>query len=124
MRLRLQSYDIRVEYKKGAMMYLADTLSRAYLNVSPTNREPCDVRAVKEQIFSAELEQLKHDEDLNVLPRKLKKLREETSRDKECKILIQFITHGWPDSRKARKRPNLIIPEREFSTYTGTVVMN
>ena len=100
MRLRLQSYDIRVEYKKGAMMYLADTLSRAYLNVSPTNREPCDVRAVKEQIFSAELEQLKHDEDLNVLPRKLKKLREETSRDKECKILIQFITHGWPDSRK------------------------
>ncbi len=55
---------------------------------------------MKEQIFSAELEQLKHDEDLNVLPRKLKKLREETSKDKECKILIQFITQGWPDSRK------------------------
>ena len=100
MRLRLHSYDIRVEYKKGAMMYLADTLSRACLNVSQTNREPCDVRAVKEQIFSAELEQLKHEEDLNVLPRKLKKLREETSREKKCKILIQFITHGWPDSRK------------------------
>ncbi len=81
-------------------LYLADTLSRAYLNVSPTNREPFDVRAVKEQVFSAELEQLKHDEDLNVLPRMLKKLREETSRDEECKILIQFITHGWPESRK------------------------
>ena len=100
MRLRLQSYDIRVEYKKGATMYLADTPSRAYLNVSPTNREPYDVRTVKEQVFSAELEQLKHDEDLNVLPRKLKKLREETSRDVECKIFIQFITHGWPESRK------------------------
>ena len=56
MRLRLQSYDIRVEYKKGATMYLADTLSRAYLNVSETQRKPCDVRAVKEQVFSAELE--------------------------------------------------------------------
>ena len=68
MRLRLQSYDIRVEYKKGATMYLADTLSIAYLNGSETQREPCDVRAVKEQVFSAELEHLKHDEDLNVLP--------------------------------------------------------
>ena len=79
MRLGLQSYDIRVEYKKGATMYLADTLSRAYLNVSETQREPCDVRAVKEQVFSAELEQSKHDEDLNVLPRKLRKLREKTA---------------------------------------------
>ena len=100
MRLRLQSYDIRVEYKKGIMMYLADTLSRAYLNVSAKQRESCDVRAVKEQVFSAELEQLKHDEDLNVLPRKLKKLREKTSRDEELKILIHFITHGRPDNRK------------------------
>ena len=55
---------------------------------------------MKEQVFLAELEQLKHDEDLNVLPRKLKELREETSRDEELKILVQFITHGWPDSRK------------------------
>ena len=30
MRLRLQSYDIRVEYKKGTMMYVACTLSRTY----------------------------------------------------------------------------------------------
>ena len=116
MRLRLQSYDIRVEYKKGATMYLADTLSRAYLNVSETQREPCDVRAVKEQVFSAELEQLKHDEDLNVLPRKLRELREETSRDEELKILIQFITHGWPDSRKeASKLDNS--KKRVFDLY-------
>ena len=100
MRLQLQSYDIRVKYKKGATMYLDDTLNRAYLNVSETQREPCDVRAVKEQVFLAELEQLKHDEDLNVLPRKLRELREETSRDEELKILVQFTTHGWPHSRK------------------------
>ena len=54
---------------------------------------------MKEQVFSAELEQLKHDKDLNILPRKLKKLREGTSNDEELTILIQFITHGWPGSR-------------------------
>ncbi|KAK3727611.1 hypothetical protein QZH41_005995 [Actinostola sp. cb2023] len=31
MMLRLQKYDLEVTYKKGAHMYLADTLSRAYL---------------------------------------------------------------------------------------------
>ena len=91
---RLQRMRLRT------MMYLADTLSRAHLNVSAKQRESCDVRAVKEQVFSAELELLKHDEDLNILPRKLKKLREETSRDEELKTLIHFITHGCPENRK------------------------
>ena len=83
-------------------MYLTDTLSRAYSNVSAKQREPCDVRAVNEQVFSPELEQLKHDEDLNVLPRKLKQLRwkKQADREEELKILIHFITHGWPNNRK------------------------
>ena len=39
MRLHLQHYDIHVEYKRGTTMFLADTLSRAYLEnelVRPT----------------------------------------------------------------------------------------
>lgn len=97
-------------------MYLADILSRAYLNVSTKQGEPFEVRTVKEQVFAAELEQLKHDEDLNVLSRKLKKLREETSKDKVLKILIHFITHGWPDSRKeATKLDNP--SKRVFNLY-------
>jgi len=31
MMFRLQKYDLNVTYKKGAHMYLANTLSRAYL---------------------------------------------------------------------------------------------
>ena len=97
-------------------MYLADTLSRAYLNVSAKQKELLDVRAMKEQVFSAELEQLKHDEDLNVLPRKLKQLRDETSKDEELKILIHFINHGWPDGRKeASKQDNY--SEKVFDLY-------
>ena len=38
MRLRLQNYDIQVEYKKGETMFLADTLSRAYLKDEPVSR--------------------------------------------------------------------------------------
>ena len=34
MMLRLQKYDLNIKYKKGSMMYLADTLSRASLKSS------------------------------------------------------------------------------------------
>ena len=42
MHLRLQNYDIQVEYQKGETLFLADTLSRAYLEnelVSQTDPE-------------------------------------------------------------------------------------
>ena len=45
MMLRLQKYDLKVTYKKGAHMYLADTLSRAYLPTT-SNKETCDEEVV------------------------------------------------------------------------------
>ena len=36
MLLRLQKYDIHIVYKEGKEMYLADTLSRAYLVTGDT----------------------------------------------------------------------------------------
>ena len=39
MMLRLQKYDLDVTYKKGAHMYQADTLSRAYLPTTDNNRD-------------------------------------------------------------------------------------
>jgi hypothetical protein len=35
MMLRLQQYDPEVEYKKGAELYVADALSRAYQEIEP-----------------------------------------------------------------------------------------
>ena len=35
--LRLQQYDAEIRYRPGREMYLADTLSRAYLSLSPTD---------------------------------------------------------------------------------------
>ena len=63
MRLRLQNYDIQVEYKKGATMFLADPLSRGYLESEPVGPiQDSDVRSIKEQLFAFELEQIKHGE--------------------------------------------------------------
>lgn len=77
MRLCLQNYDIQVEYKKGETMFLADTLSRTYLE-NECQTQDSDIRSTREQLFAFELEQIKHDEDLSVSPTRLEKLREET----------------------------------------------
>ena len=48
MLLRLQQYDVEIRYKPGPEMYLADTLSRAYLQTtahSPTEEETERIRA-------------------------------------------------------------------------------
>ena len=47
--LRLQQYDVEIRYKPGPEMYLADTLSRAYLPTtdrSPTEKEVEQIHAV------------------------------------------------------------------------------
>ena len=43
MLLRLQKYDIRVKYTPGKELYVADTLSQAYL---PNESVPASVAAI------------------------------------------------------------------------------
>ena len=99
MRLHLQNYNIQVAYKRGTTMFLADTLSRAYLEDEPertTSRN--DVRSMKERVFALELEQIRHGEDVSVSPVHLKRLREMTAEDEELQILTNVISDGWPET--------------------------
>lgn len=52
--LRLQKYDLKVIYKKGSEMYLADTLSRAFVQSSSSE----DFRAVEKDTESISFAQL------------------------------------------------------------------
>ena len=91
MLLHLQNYDIRVEYKKGETMFLADTLSRAYLeNELVSQTQDSDVRSIREGLFAFEF---KHGEDLSVSPTRLEK----TAKDEELQILSDVIHEGWPE---------------------------
>ena len=100
MRLRLQNYDIQVEYGKGTTMFLADTLSRAYVEGEQVARKMpnCDVCLIKERLFAFELEQVKHADELGVSSTRLKRLPEETAKDEELQILSNIIREGWPET--------------------------
>ena len=132
MRLRLQNYDIQVEYKKGTTVFLADTLSRAYVECEQSTVPNSDVRCIKEQLFAFELEQIKHDEELTVSPTRLERLREETSEDEELQILSNVIRKGWTETlaqaRENDKRQKQVIELYwnswdELTTEDGLVLL-
>lgn len=79
-------------------MFLADTLSGAYLEGEQLTVPNSDVRSIKEQLFAFELEQIKRDEELTVSPTRLERLRKETAKDEELQILSNVIRKGWPET--------------------------
>ena len=83
MAMRLQRYDIEIEYLQGKKMFLADTLSRAYLQTSLTN-SPQD-----------EIEQINMTEYLPISSDRLAEIRMATEADDTSKELKRIIFNGW-----------------------------
>ena len=111
-------------------MFLADTLSRAYVDGEQLTVSNSNVRSIKERLFALELEQIKHDEDLTVSPIRSEKLREVTAKDEELQILSDVIRKGWPEtlaqaSENNRRRKQVIELYRnsrdELATEGGLV---
>ena len=87
MLLRLQKYNLRVRYKKGTQMFLADTLSRAHLP---------DVGACE---FSQTLEDVDHTASLSFSDDRLQQVRHASADDPVLQVLRGIIRHGWPTSK-------------------------
>ena len=87
MMIRLQKYDLEIRYERGNRMFLADTLSRAYLP-SCTQVE-------------AEFEAINM---VNYLPKseaRLLQIQRETEKDESLQALKAVIQQGWPEDKSA-----------------------
>ncbi|XP_068717040.1 uncharacterized protein [Montipora capricornis] len=102
MMLQLQPFKFTVVYKKGKYMYLADTLSRAALNL-PTPSDPqeevfqCNSENALET-FRVELETMELDSP-NMYPSTLEAIKAETEADHTLSVLCAFVAHGWPSDK-------------------------
>ncbi|VDI51087.1 Hypothetical predicted protein [Mytilus galloprovincialis] len=85
MMLQLQKYNIQLVYKPGKEMYLADTLSRAYLKDTHTESE------------SEEIEAINMIKDLAISEERLKEIQQNTETDTQLQKLKHVIQSGWPD---------------------------
>ena len=111
MLLRLQKYTLDVKFKKGEHMYLADTLSRAY------------IPEVKVRDFVHELEVLDHRESLPVSQERWQQLNHASENDYVCQQLRATIQNGWPDTKA--EVPECVLPyydSRDELTVQGNLI--
>ena len=98
--LRLQKYNLNVTYKKGAEMYIADTLSRAALPIAKDSETHCDSKEHIFAMFLEELDQIEHDQWVpQIKEPRIRQIRELTNRDETLQTLKSTILAGWPDVR-------------------------
>ena len=87
MLLRLQRYNLRVRYKKGEKMYVADTLSRTYL----PEVNVCE--AIQE------LEEVDNTWSLTLSNSSLQRIMQASKEDPVLQSLKEAILHGWPGDK-------------------------
>ena len=83
MMIRLQKYDLEIRYQRGNRMFLADTLSRAYL--------PSRVQV------ESEFETINVTNYLPISQARLLQIQHETEKDESLQTLTAVIQQGWPD---------------------------
>ena len=85
MLLRLQKYDFDIIHQAGKSMYLADTLSRAFIHSTPQHTQ--DFEEVNVVNF------------LPIREERLDQIRNETAQDESLQLLKKTILSGWPETR-------------------------
>ena len=88
MLLRLQCYDFTLIYRKGSMMHLADTLSRAYLSANPTT-ESCE-----------QIETVNMVEYLPISEPRIRDIQLYTEAYESLQVLKRTILSGWPETKE------------------------
>ena len=104
MMMRLQRYNIKVSYKKGTSLLLADTLSRAPL---PTTN---DSKQTNFEVFRTDIDN--HPDNPRISSQTLADIKASTANDPTMYTLNKIIINGWP-SQKSQLPKNL----QPFWTY-------
>lgn len=84
--LRLNRYTVKIKYMPGPELYLADTLSRAYLN--DTQRSQSET----------EIESIHLIDGLRISETTRHEIQQQTAEDRTLQLVMQYIREGWPTS--------------------------
>ena len=98
MLLCLQKFNLEVGYKKGAEMFLADTLSRATL--PSTGPSVTCLRPEHEEICCLDLEDVNAAEFLRVSNDGLKNIQPLTEAGNQLQHLKMTVLQGWPETKQ------------------------
>ena len=97
MLLRLQKFNLKVGYKKGAEMFLADTLSRAPL---PSTAPPSNCLRPEHEVCRLDLENVNAAEFLRISNDGMENIQRLTEADNQLQRLKMTVLQGWPEAKQ------------------------
>ena len=112
MLLRLQRFNLDVNYKPGTQMFIADHLSRASLKATDNTQDNF-------QVFVLELESLNPFDSIKVAPERLTQLQKATAQDLALETLKTTVVTGWPE-----KKEQVPIQVRDFWNYREEISLH
>ena len=93
MLLRLQRYDVDLQYKKGKEMHIADALSRNYVKTSTPKSD-------SQSEFCHQIEDIVLSEHLPIATETIQQFRMVTAQDSDLQTLMRIVLIGWPNHKK------------------------
>ena len=90
MLLRLQKYDIKLVYKPGKQMFLANAVSRGHLSETAQEIEEEEMVTHIHMIYQSQ----------SVSDERIEEIKRETDKDQYLQKIKTFIQTGWPPKRR------------------------
>jgi hypothetical protein len=102
--LYLQKFSLSVIYKKGSEVYIADTLSRAFLKETGETQLQDEVFAMEELDFFKKMELVNTIGDIPNSKRRMEEIRTAKKKDPVMIKLLKTIQTGWQDLKKETEK--------------------
>ena len=102
MLIHLQGYDVTVTYKLGKEMFVADTLSRAYLQAQSNpipSTNGCESISLMQSVFEQELEFVNLSHHLPISEARRKEIQVATEQYECLQEVKQLVMRRWPQSK-------------------------
>ncbi len=115
MLLRLQKYNLTLEFKPGVQMYIADWLSRMMMSQKPAYQ----IFAVQEDKIYQEIESINQLDYIRVTDTTGQQLQQETQKDPVLLTLKTMVLSGWPDDRN-----EVPVSIREYFGYRDEITVH
>lgn len=90
MMLKLQSYDLKLTFIPGKLLIIADTLSRAALDITEVDEIEGEIILHVQNVV----------QNLAISKNELNVIKKKTLNNPVFKKIIKIIENGWPDNKK------------------------
>ena len=111
MLLSVQKFNLNVKYKRGAELFIADTLSRAYLTDSVPEKFS-EVLCVREQKLIEEFACASTTAEIENPKTRTEQIRVATAKDSTLLLVMDYIQKGWPTDQSDVE--NSVMPYFQF----------